>query len=106
MPEQPEPDYLDARDAAARLGIFETTFEGLAKHGIIPAGVRFSDRCVRWPRVQIEALKVLLPWMIEHYRIGKRSAAENLPPQTGNYRRERQKKRRQGREPGAGQEQA
>jgi hypothetical protein len=71
-----EPEFLDANQAAGVLGIFPTTLEALAERGIIPPGVRVTQRQVRWSRRTIEALKVLLPWLLESRQLRRKRREE------------------------------
>lgn len=46
----PLPVHLRAADAAAFLGVAESTFWRWAREGRLPKGVRLSKRCTVWPR--------------------------------------------------------
>lgn len=44
------PIHFRAADAAAFLGVAESTFWRWAREGRLPKGVRLSRRCTVWPR--------------------------------------------------------
>ena len=101
MPDEPE--YLDAVEAARRLGIGDTTFEALAERGLIPAGLHITQRTVRWRRDTVEALKVLLPWLLERRlrRRGKTRPAKKVSRESENLGRRKRRKRPRENESGA-----
>jgi hypothetical protein len=60
-----KPGWLSAAEAAAIIGIPETTFTDLVEEGKLPAGLALTQRTIRWSRDVVEAVKVLLPWLLQ-----------------------------------------
>lgn len=49
-----EPLLLTASETARLLGVSRSKFWELASRGRIPLPIRFSPRCPRWPRDELE----------------------------------------------------
>jgi predicted DNA-binding transcriptional regulator AlpA len=62
-------EWLTDEQAAERIGIPETTFDDLVEEGIIPPPeLDVNKKVTRWRRHVIDAVKVLLPWLIDRLR--------------------------------------
>jgi hypothetical protein len=65
-----KPGWLSAAEAAAIIGIPETTFVDLVEHHV-PAGLPLNQRTIRWRRDVVAAVTVLLLWLLERARGSK-----------------------------------
>jgi len=75
-PEHHGQELVDQVEAARIVGVPDNTLQTLAEKGIIPGPVRINRKTLRWRVAECEAVRTLLPWLLELNRRHRRQCQD------------------------------